>query len=96
MLHADAPYLFDGLTVAALPLVIARRRLRRWAPWCCWPASQRGARACSPWSRWPAIVVAWGVAQWPYMLPETLTVAEAAAPTGTLQRCSSSRSCSRS
>ena len=31
------------------------------------------------------IVVAWGVAQWPYLLPESLTVADAAAPTGTLQ-----------
>ena len=31
------------------------------------------------------IVVAWGVAQWPYLLPESLTVSDAAAPSGTLQ-----------
>ena len=30
------------------------------------------------------MVVGWGVAQWDYMLPETLTVAQAAAPTGTI------------
>ena len=30
------------------------------------------------------VVVAWGVAQSPYLLPETVTVAAAAAPTGTL------------
>jgi cytochrome d ubiquinol oxidase subunit II len=32
-----------------------------------------------------ALVVAWGVAQWPYLLPESLTVSDAAAPSGTLQ-----------
>ena len=26
------------------------------------------------------VVVAWGVAQWPYILPESLTVSDAAAP----------------
>ena len=30
------------------------------------------------------IIVAWGVAQWPYLLPETLDRQEAAAPSGTL------------
>ena len=29
-------------------------------------------------------MVAWGVAQWDYMLPQTLTVSQAAAPSGTL------------
>ena len=31
------------------------------------------------------LVIAWGVAQWPYLLPESLTVSDAAAPSGTLQ-----------
>ena len=31
-----------------------------------------------------SVVVGWGVAQWPYILPESLTVADAAAPSGTL------------
>ncbi len=30
------------------------------------------------------VVLGWGVAQWDYILPETLNVSEAAAPDGTL------------
>ncbi|HET7193553.1 MAG TPA: cytochrome d ubiquinol oxidase subunit II, partial [Nocardioides sp.] len=30
------------------------------------------------------IIAGWGVAQWPYILPESLTFSAAAAPTGTL------------
>jgi cytochrome bd ubiquinol oxidase subunit II len=29
-------------------------------------------------------VLAWGVAQWDFMLPESLTISEAAAPSGTI------------
>ena len=31
-----------------------------------------------------AVVAGWGVAQWPYMLPQSLKVSQAAAPSGTL------------
>jgi cytochrome d ubiquinol oxidase subunit II len=31
-----------------------------------------------------SIVMGWGVAQWDYILPESLTVEQAAAPTGTI------------
>ena len=31
-----------------------------------------------------SIVAGWGVAQWPYILPESLEVSDAAAPEGTL------------
>jgi cytochrome d ubiquinol oxidase subunit II len=31
-----------------------------------------------------SVVFAWGVAQWPYLLPKSLTVSAAAAPSGTL------------
>jgi cytochrome d ubiquinol oxidase subunit II len=31
-----------------------------------------------------SIVLSWGVAQWDYILPETLTLTEASAPSGTL------------
>ena len=30
------------------------------------------------------VVVSWGVAQWPYILPTSLKVSDAAAPSGTL------------
>jgi cytochrome d ubiquinol oxidase subunit II len=44
----------------------------------------RGARALAVLAV-AGLVVAWGVAQWPYLLPETLTVSAAAAPSGTLK-----------
>ena len=83
VLSNDADYLFDGLTTRALPLVIlsaacglaalvllARRTQARS------PAGRRG--------RGRSLVVAWGVAQWDYLLPTSLTVSAAAAPDGTI------------
>jgi cytochrome bd ubiquinol oxidase subunit II len=31
-----------------------------------------------------SVVSSWGVAQWPYLLPESLTISAAASPSGTL------------
>jgi cytochrome d ubiquinol oxidase subunit II len=44
----------------------------------------RGARALSI-GAVATVVVGWGVAQWPYMLPTSLKVSQAAAPDATLQ-----------
>jgi cytochrome bd ubiquinol oxidase subunit II len=82
-LHADARYIFDGLTGKALPLVIISALcgtavlvlLRRGA--------QRGTRLLSA-GAVTAIVWGWGVAQHPYLLPKVLTIDQAAAPTATL------------
>jgi cytochrome bd ubiquinol oxidase subunit II len=82
VLAADASYLFDGLTSRALPLVIlsalcgvgALVLLVRNAP--------RGARLLAVIAI-ASVIVGWGVAQWPYLLPESLTFSAAAAPTGT-------------
>ena len=83
VLHDDARYVFDGLTSRALPLVVLSaicgigsivllvRENHRWAR-----VLAIGAGA--------SVVVAWGVAQWPYMLPKTLKVSQAAAPDPTL------------
>jgi cytochrome d ubiquinol oxidase subunit II len=83
VLRADARYLFDGLTSRALPLVILSaasgtislvlllRDANRWARLLAMVAVA-------------SIVIGWGVAQWDYLLPTTLTVSEAAAPSGTL------------
>ena len=83
VLRADARYLFDELTTKALPLVLVSaicgtvslfllvRNAHRWAR-----LLAIGAVA--------SIVIGWGVAQWPYLLPETLEVEAAAAPSGTL------------
>ena len=73
VLADDAPYVFDGLTSRALPVVILSvlcgagalflllRRARRGAPA---RRRRRGGRRHR----------AWGVAQWDYLLPTTLTV----------------------
>jgi len=84
ILRSDARYLFDGLTSRALPLVIASAicgtaslfLLRR-------GTADRYARAFSM-AAVVSVVVGWGVAQWPYILPTSLKVSAAAAPSGTL------------
>jgi len=84
VLHGDASYIFDGMTSRALPVVLvgvacglgALVLLARGAP--------RGARALAVLAV-AGVVVSWGVAQWPYLLPETVTVSDAAAPSGTLR-----------
>ncbi|MGV1007517.1 MAG: cytochrome d ubiquinol oxidase subunit II [Dermatophilaceae bacterium] len=83
VLRADARYVFDGLAGRALPLVIlslvcgvaALVLLRRDA--------HRGARLLAVVAV-GSLVVSWGVAQWPYLLPVSLTADAAAASSGTL------------
>lgn len=83
VLHADARYVFDGLTARALPFVILSG--------VCGVASivllvrnvDHGARILAM-GAVASVIVGWGVAQWPYILPESLEVSEAAAPSGTL------------
>ncbi len=82
VLRADARYLFDELTSRALPLVLISA--------ICGVASlvllvrdMLGARLLAI-GAVASIVVGWGVAQWPYILPETLKVSQAAAPSGTM------------
>ena len=83
VLRDDARYLFDELTTKGLPLVLVSAA--------CGTASLvLLARHAQHWARLLAIgavatiVIGWGVAQWPYILPETLEVDDAAAPSGTL------------
>jgi cytochrome d ubiquinol oxidase subunit II len=83
VLHHDDPFLFSGLTSRGLPavivsalcglgsLVLLMRRRPHWAR-----VLAAGAVA--------TIVLGWGMAQWDYVLPQTLTVAQAAAPSGTI------------
>lgn len=84
VMHAQAPYVFHGLTHRALPLIIisvvagagalvlivARRGLLLL------PAVAAITVATAVWG--------WAVAQYPFLLPTTLTLREAAAPTGTM------------
>jgi cytochrome d ubiquinol oxidase subunit II len=83
VLHSDAPYLFDGLTSRALPLVILSGLCGFGALVLLVRDNHRGARLLAVIAV-AAIVVSWGVAQWDYILPTTLTVEQAASPSGTL------------
>jgi cytochrome d ubiquinol oxidase subunit II len=83
VLHRDDPFLYSGLTSRGLPAVIVSalcglgslvlliRKKPHWAR-----VLAAGAVA--------TIVLGWGMAQWDYVLPQTLTVAQAAAPSGTI------------
>ena len=83
LLRSDARYVFDGLTGDGLPLVIVSLLcgiavlvlLRRGA--------RRGARPLAI-GAVAAVIAGWGVAQNPYLLPQKLTIADAAAPSATL------------
>jgi cytochrome d ubiquinol oxidase subunit II len=83
VLNADAEYLFDGLTSRALPLVILSAVGGLGSLYLLTRANHHGARLAAVVAV-ASVVVAWGVAQWDYMLPETLTVDQAAAPSGTI------------
>ena len=85
VLHADADYLFDGLTTRALPVLILSGVCGAGAVLLLVRDAARGARVLALVAV-AAAVISWGVAQWPYVLPETLTFTAAAAPPGTLDR----------
>jgi cytochrome d ubiquinol oxidase subunit II len=83
VVHDDAPYVFDGLKTRALPVVIFGLVCGVGALVLLLRDASRGARLLAALAV-ASLVVGWGVAQWPYLLPESLTVSAAAAPTGTL------------
>jgi cytochrome bd ubiquinol oxidase subunit II len=83
VLRSDARYVFDGLTSRALALVVLSTLAGVGAFLLLRGRPRRGARVAALVAS-GALVLAWGVAQWDYLLPETLTVAQAAAPTGTI------------
>ena len=83
VLYNDARYIFDGLTSRALPLVIASGLCGIGSLVLLVRAAHRGARFLAV-GAVATVVAGWGVAQWPYLLPETLTVDDAAATSGTL------------
>jgi cytochrome d ubiquinol oxidase subunit II len=83
VLAADADYVFHGLTSRALPLVILSAVCGIATLWLLHRRQRRGARLGAI-AAVASVVVAWGVAQWDYMLPESLTVDAAAAPSGTI------------
>ncbi len=83
VLRADDRFLYDGLTSRGLPLVIGSAVCGAGSLALLLRRNHRGARLLAI-GAVASIVVAWGVAQWDYILPQTLTVSQAAAPSGTL------------
>jgi cytochrome d ubiquinol oxidase subunit II len=82
-LHADARYVYDGLTSDGLPLVIVSALCGAAALVVLWRGARRGARPLAVLAV-VAVVWGWGVAQHPYLLPQTLTIDAGAAPSATL------------
>jgi cytochrome bd ubiquinol oxidase subunit II len=83
ILHADAPRLFDRLLGPALPLVILSALTGGAALLLLGRASPRLLRVLAVVAV-GAVVVGWGVAQYPYLLGTHLSLAQAAAPGPTL------------
>jgi len=84
VLHADAHYVYHGLTTRALPLVILSAVAGLASLTLLIRDNHQGARLAAIVAV-GCIVVAWGVAQWDYILPTTETIWQAAAPNGTLE-----------
>jgi cytochrome d ubiquinol oxidase subunit II len=82
-LHADARYVYAGLTGKALPLVIISALCGCAVLVLLHRAATRGARVLAA-GAVTALVWGWGIAQHPYLLPKVLTIDQAAAPHATL------------
>jgi cytochrome d ubiquinol oxidase subunit II len=83
VLHSDARYIFDGLTSRALPVAIVSISCGLGALLLLTHRAARGARAFAVLAV-AGLVFTWGIAQKPYLLPQSLTVSAGAAPSGTL------------
>jgi cytochrome d ubiquinol oxidase subunit II len=83
VLHDDAVYVFHGLTSRALPLVIISALCGIGSLVLLTRASHTGARLLAM-GAVATVVLGWGVAQYPYILPTSLKLSAAAAPDATL------------
>jgi cytochrome bd ubiquinol oxidase subunit II len=82
-LHADARYVYDGLTTDALPLTILSGACGLAVLALLGRGARRGLRPLAALAV-AALIWGWGVAQHPYLLPTSLEISEAAAPGPTL------------
>jgi cytochrome d ubiquinol oxidase subunit II len=82
-IHGDARHLYDRLTAEALPLVILSGACGIGVLVLLVRGRRRGTRGLAILAV-AAVIWGWGVAQFPYLLPETLTIAEGAGADATL------------
>jgi cytochrome d ubiquinol oxidase subunit II len=83
VLREDARYVYDGLTSDALPLVIASALCGIGALVLIRRGTRRGARPLAV-GAVVAVIWGWGVAQFPYLLPTSLTISDGAGTGPTL------------
>jgi len=83
VLHADAHYIYDGLTDEGLPFLVGSALCGAAALALLWRGRPRGTRPLAG-GAVVAIIWGWGAAQYPYLLPQKLTVADGAADSSTL------------
>jgi len=83
VVHGDAPYLFHGLVHRGFPLVIVSGACAAGAVLLILSGIARGVRPLAV-GAVVAMLAAWGLAQWPYLLPTSLSVAAAAGAPRTL------------
>jgi len=83
ILRADSPRLFDGLLSRGLPLVLVSAACGLAALGLLGRAAPRLLQGLAVTAA-GAVVLGWGVAQYPYLLGTHLSIPEAAAPTATL------------
>ena len=80
----DAPTLSDGLTGRAAPLVVLSAVAGTTTLWLLWRRRYSVARAPAVVAV-AAVVSGWGVAQYPWLLVDEVTIADAAGAPATLQ-----------
>jgi cytochrome bd ubiquinol oxidase subunit II len=81
--RADARYIYDGLTGDALPLVILSAVCGLGVLFLLWRGRRRGTRPLAV-GAVVAVIWGWGVAQHPYLLPQSLTISGGAGNSATL------------
>ena len=82
-LHAEARYVYDRLIVEGLPLVIVSILCGFGVLGLLLGRGRRGLRPLAA-GAVVAVIWGWGVAQFPYLLPTSLKIGQAAAPGPTL------------
>jgi cytochrome bd ubiquinol oxidase subunit II len=81
--RADARFIYDGLTSEGLPLVIVSGLCGLGVLALLWRGERRGARPLAI-GAVVAVIWGWGVAQYPYLLPQSLTINDGASSSETL------------
>jgi cytochrome d ubiquinol oxidase subunit II len=83
VLRSEARYVYDGLTSSGLPLVIVSLLCGAATLVVVARGERRGGRPLAI-GAVVAVLWGWGIAQHPYLLPQVLTIEDAAAPSATL------------